>query len=66
MAEIESIESIKYIYRSSLCSVGLAYFIEKYWKERNSIFNELYKILYNEELSNDETKELGNQQDTTR
>ena len=28
-------------------SVPLAYFLLKYWKDRNEIFNELYEILYN-------------------
>ena len=34
---------------SSFPSVGLAYFLKYYWNERDIIFNELYKILYNTE-----------------
>lgn len=39
----------------------LAYFRKNYWKQRNEIFNELYKILYNNELAIDEKEKKDNQ-----
>ena len=38
----------------------LAYFRKNYWKQRYQIFNELYKILYNneEKIDEKETKDI--------
>ena len=47
-AKKEETKQVKEINYNHLLSPPFAYFLKNYWKERNSIFNELYEILYNE------------------
>ena len=47
-AKKEETKQVTEINYNHLLTPPFAYFLKNYWKERNSIFNELYEILYNE------------------
>ena len=42
--EKENLNLVKEINYNHLLTPPFAYFLKNYWKERNSIFNELYEI----------------------
>lgn len=61
MDKKENTEEIKNFEIPPQISPGFAYFLKKYWKERNNIFRELYKILYDNDPPLAETDIIDNQ-----